>query len=145
MHKPARPGPGAQFAGGQAYGGPRMDHHVREAEATWVKIGYLGAIILAPLIPVAIYLTWMRRSAFVRYHAATALNLSLTAILYELCCLILGGLLLLDSFTVALAVAIPLGFAVWVCMLRYLIAGIDAAGRGERHDVPGWICAQLAR
>ena len=34
-----------------------------------------------------------------------ALNLSLTGILYALCCLILWGLLFLDSLTVALALA----------------------------------------
>ena len=51
--------------------------------------GYLGAIFLGPVIPLAVYLLRSRRSAFMRYHAAAAVNLSLTAALYGLCCLIL--------------------------------------------------------
>ena len=73
--------------------------------------GYLGAIVLGPVIPLAVYAARSRRSPFLRYHAATAVNLSLTATLYGLCCLILGGLLALDSITVALIVALPVGLA----------------------------------
>jgi len=105
--------------------------------------GYLGAIFLGPVIPLAVYLLRSRRSPFMRYHAATALNLSLTAALYGLCCLILGGLLLLDSVTAALIVAIPVGLVIWVSALRYLIRGAIAANRGERADAPDWICAHI--
>jgi len=105
--------------------------------------GYLGAIFLGPVIPLAVYLLRSRRSPFMRYHAATALNLSLTAALYGLCCLILGGLLLLDSVTAALIVAIPVGLVIWVSALRYLIRGAIAANRGERSDAPNWICAHI--
>src|SRR3984893_18384140 len=102
--------------------------------------GYLGAIFLGPVIPLAVYLLRSRRSPFMRYHAATAVNLSLTATLYGLCCLILGGLLLLDSIAVALIVVLPIGLVVWVSMLRYLIRGVVAANRGERYEVPSSIC-----
>jgi uncharacterized Tic20 family protein len=105
--------------------------------------GYLGAIVLGPLIPLAIYAARSRRSAFLRYHAATAVNLSLTATLYGLCCLILGGLLALDSITVALVVALPVGLVIWASMLRYLIRGAISANRGERGEVPDWICARI--
>ena len=105
--------------------------------------GYLGAIVLGPVIPLAVYAARSRRSPFLRYHAATAVNLSLTATLYGLCCLILGGLLLLDSVTVALIITIPVGLVIWVSMLRYLIRGVIAANRGERCEVPDWICARI--
>ena len=105
--------------------------------------GYLGAIFLGPVIPLAVYLLRSRRSPFMRYHAATALNLSLTAALYGLCCLILGGLLLLDSVTAALMVAIPVGLVIWASMLRYLIRGVISANRGERREMPDWICAHI--
>ncbi len=78
-----------------------------------------------------------------RYHAATAVNLSLTAALYGLCCLILGGLLALDSVTVALVVALPVGLVIWASMLRYLIRGVISANRGERCEMPDWICAHI--
>jgi len=138
--KPARPGP--RIAGSHP-GGPWIP--VPEAEAKSAAFGYLGAIFSGPVIPLAVYVTRRRRSPFLRFHTATALNLSLTGMLYALCCLILCGLLLLDSLTVALAVAIPIAFGLWLSVLKYLIRGIGAANRGERYEVPGWICAQIAK
>jgi len=105
--------------------------------------GYLGAIVLGPVIPLVIYAVRSRRSPFIRYHAATAANLALTATLYGLCCLILGGLLALDSITVALVVALPFGLVIWASMLRYLIRGAISASRGERGEMPDWICAHI--
>ncbi len=116
---------------------------VRDGDVTSATFGYLGAIVLGPVIPLAVYAARSRRSPFMRYHAATAVNLSLTAALYGLCCLILGGLLLLDSITVALVVALPVGLMVWASMLRYLIRGVISANRGERCEMPGWICAHI--
>ena len=116
---------------------------VRDGDMTSATFGYLGAIFLGPVIPLVVYALRARRSPFMRYHAATAVNLSLTGALYALCCLILAGLLLLDSVTVALVVALPVGFVIWVSMLRYLIRGVIAANRGERHEVPDWICAHI--
>ena len=105
--------------------------------------GYLGAIVLGPVIPLVVYAVRSRRSPFMRYHAATAVNLSVTAALYGLCCLILGGLLALDSVTVALALALPVGLVIWASMLRYLIRGVIWANRGERGEMPDWICAHI--
>jgi len=116
---------------------------VRDGDVTSATFGYLGAIFLGPVIPLAVYAIRSRRSPFLRYHAVTAVNLSLTAALYGLCCLILGGLLLLDSVTVALIVALPVGLVIWVSTLRYLIRGAIAANRGERSEVPDWICAHI--
>ena len=124
-----------------AYEGGR----VRDGEVTSATFGYLGAIVLGPVIPLTVYAFRARRSPFLRYHAATAVNLSLTGLLYGLCCVILGGLLLLDSLAVALIVVLPVGFVIWVSMLRHLIRGVSAANRGEQYEAPGWICARLVR
>ena len=113
------------------------------SDAMPATFGYLGAIFLGPVIPLAVYVLRSRRSTFMRYHAATAVNLSLTVTLYGLCCLILGGLLLLDSTTVALIVVIPVGLAIWASALWYLIRGAIAANRGERSEAPDWICAHI--
>ena len=107
--------------------------------------GYLGAIFLGPVIPLAVYALRSRRSPFMRYHAAAAVNLSLTAALYGLSCLILGGLLLLDSVTVALIVTLPVALVIWMATLSYLIRGAVAANRGERSEAPNWICAHIVR
>jgi len=114
-----------------------------DGDVTFATFGYLGAIVLGPVIPLILYAARSRRSPFMRYHVATAVNLSLTAALYGLCCLILGGLLALDSITVALVVALPVGLVIWGSMLRYLIRGAISANRGERCEVPDWICARI--
>jgi len=121
----------------------RDPERVMDGDVTSATLGYLGAIVLGPVIPLVVYALRARRSPFMRYHAATAVNLSLTGLLYALCCLILGGLLLLDSITVALVVVLSVGFVIWVSMLRYLIRGVIAANRGERYEVPSWICARI--
>jgi uncharacterized Tic20 family protein len=111
-----------------------------------VTIGYLGAIVLGPLVPLVVYVLGGRRSPFLRYHTATALNLSLTGLLYVVCCFIVAGLLLLDSLTVALVVAGTAALVLWLVMVRYLVRGVAAANRGELGEVvPGWICARIAR
>jgi uncharacterized Tic20 family protein len=115
----------------------------RDGDVTSATFGYLGAIVLGPVIPLILYAARSRRSPFMRYHAATAVNLSLTAALYGLCCLILGGLLALDSITVALVVALPVGLVIWASMLRYLIRGAISANRGEGCEIPDWICARI--
>ena len=129
----------------QPGGGPGLAPRIALAEARPAMLGYLTAIFLGPPIPLVLYLTGRQKSPFRRFHAATAFNLSFTGLLYALCCLILCGLLLLDSLTVALVVTIPLALGIWVAVLKYLIRGIGAANRGERYEVPGWICAQIAK
>jgi uncharacterized Tic20 family protein len=136
--------PGGGPSGGPG-GGPSLRPRIPLSEAKPAMLGYLAAIFLGPLIPLVMYLIGRRRSAFRRFHAATALNLSLTGLLYALCCLILAGLLLLDSATVALVVAIPVALVIWLTVLKYLIRGIGAANRGERYEVPAWICAQIVK
>ena len=126
-------------------GGPSLAPRIPLAEAKPAMFGYLAAIFLGPLIPLVLYLIGRRRSSFRRFHAATALNLSLTGLLYALCCLILCGMLLLDSLTVALVVTIPIALVIWLSVLKYLIRGIGAANRGERYEVPAWICARIAK
>jgi hypothetical protein len=115
----------------------------RDADATWAMLGYLGAIFLGPLIPLAIF--WLRRnkSQFMRYHSARAVNLSVTVLLYVVCCAILGAMLALDSVALSLVVALLLVFLLWLVMLKYLIRGVSAAQRGEPYEVPGWICATV--
>jgi uncharacterized Tic20 family protein len=112
---------------------------------TWATSGYLGAVFLGPVVPLFVYLTRGSKSPFLRYHAAMAANLSLTGILYGLCCLIIGGLLVLDSVAAALIIALPLVLLVWLLLLRNLIRGVTAASRGEELEVPPWLCARMIK
>jgi hypothetical protein len=124
---------------------PGVGRPVWDAEVNLAVLGYLGAVFTGPVIPLGVYLIGRRMSPFTRHHAAMALNLALTGLLYAVCCLIFGAVLLLDSRTVALVVAIPIAVVLWAYTLRYLFSGMDAARYGAQDTVPAWICARLVR
>jgi uncharacterized protein len=106
-------------------------------------LSYLGVPFLGPVIPLAIYLIRKRASAFVRYHSAQALNLSITALLYTICILILGTMLALDSIVFALIVGVALAVALWLATLIYVILAGSRANRGSYYRIPGWLCATM--
>jgi uncharacterized protein len=106
-------------------------------------LSYLGVPFLGPVIPLAIYLIEKRASAFVRYHSAQALNLSITALLYTICILILGTMLALDSIVFALIVGVALAVALWLATLVYVILAGSRANRGSYYRIPGWLCATM--
>jgi uncharacterized Tic20 family protein len=140
--KPARPEIGPWAAGRRPADAwiPTSDGEARTA-----MFAYLAAIISGPLIPLVVYLAARRGSWYLRVHTATALNLALTGLLYLICCTILGGLLALDSLTVALVVAGAIASFLWVMLVGHLIRGSSAANRGEPYTVAAWLCAQLAK
>lgn len=129
----------AQYWQSRAKSAPARD----PADATWAMLAYLGAVFLGPLIPLAVFGIRRHKSSFMHYHAARAVNISVTATLYLFCCAILGGMLALDTVTAALVVALPLVFVLWLVLLKYLLRGVIAAQRGEPFDVPGWLCATI--
>lgn len=106
-------------------------------------VGYLGVIFLGPVIPLVLYAVSARRSPFLRQHAAAAVNLSVTCLLYALCCVIVGGLLALDIVLLGLVIGALLGLALWLTMLRYVIRGVGAVKRGEQDKIPGWLSATV--
>jgi uncharacterized Tic20 family protein len=108
-------------------------------------LAYLGMIFFLFLPPLIIYLATMRRSPFVRRHAAQALNLWITAFLYTVSCVIVGSLLALDTVGTGLAVGIPLACLVWVSAAVYAVAGAVSASRGGLRELPGWICSPMVR
>jgi uncharacterized Tic20 family protein len=106
---------------------------------------YLSVPFLGFVVPLIIYLLKRRRSSFARGHAAQALNLSITALLYTFCVLIVGMILALDTISVALLIGVPLVAVLWVTTLVYVVRAGAAAGRGGYFRIPAWICATLAR
>ncbi len=106
---------------------------------------YLSVPFLGFLLPLVIYVLKGRRSSFARGHAAQALNLSITALLYTFCVLIVGTILALDTISVALLISVPLVAALWVATLCYVVRAGAAASRGGYFRIPAWICATIAR
>src|ERR1019366_5031246 len=143
-------GPGADAdaaaARGEAGAGRAAgdDMTVDEAAQRWAMLGYLGWPFLSFLPALAVYLC-MQRSPFVRRHAAQALNLSITVLLYDFSALIFGGLMSLDSVRVALLIVTPMVAGLWLAGLVYIVLAAISAGRGEYRAIPGWLCAAILR
>jgi len=116
---------------------------VRASEVTAATFGYLGVLVLGPVIPLLVYAARARTSPFLRYHAGAAVNLSVSCLLYALCCAIFGALLALDNVVVGLVLGLLPGLAIWLTMLRYLLRGVSAANHGEQNEIPSWICARI--
>jgi uncharacterized protein len=131
-----RAGPGGEPAGPPA--ADLNDHRL-------AMLSYLGVPFLGPVIPLVIYLIKKRASAFVRYHSAQALNLSITALLYTVCILILGTMLSLDSIVFAVIVGVTLAVVLWLATLAYVILAGSRANRGGYYRIPGWLCATMVR
>jgi len=108
-------------------------------------LSYLGVPFLGPLVPLVTYLVKRHTSGFVRYHAVRALNLSISALLYTFCVLILGAMLALDSLVFALVISVPLTAALWLAVLGYVIRAASSANRGDSYQIPAWICATIVR
>ena len=108
-------------------------------------LAYLTVPFFGFLVPLAIYLPAMRRSRWLRAHAAQAVNVWLTGILYDLCALIIGAVLILDSPRVALAVVVPLVIVLWLTTLVFLVRAAARAGRGETYAFPRWLCTPMVR
>ena len=106
-------------------------------------LAYLGVPFLGPVFPLGLYLVKRHASAYVRGHSVQALNLSITALLYTICVLIVGGMLALDSLNVAFAVAVPLAAVLWLATLAYVIRAGAQANRGGYYRLPSWICATV--
>ncbi len=118
--------------------------HPWEVSELLLAIGYLGAICLGPLPPLAVFAA-SRRDPFARRHAVQALNAALTWLLYLVCAVIAGGVLAMVSLTVALAIMIPVTVAGWLVMAMLLVRAAAAAIRGGFRELPGWACATLVR
>lgn len=126
---PQQPGAGADA--GQGYGprGPSDDH-------LWALLSYLLTFVAGFLAPLIVYLVKMNESRYVRYHAAQALNMSITGFIYGLVAFFVALIAAIATKGWGLALIIPLFIAYAVANLVYFILAAIAANRGEYYRVP---------
>jgi uncharacterized Tic20 family protein len=128
-----------------AAAGRRDAGHPQPEEERLAMLGYLGVPFLGPVLPLAVYLARNRSSGFIRYHAAQALSLWITALLYTVCVLVLGAMLALDSLNLALVIAVPLAALLWLAILGFVVRAASRAYRGSYYRIPSWLCATIVR
>jgi uncharacterized Tic20 family protein len=135
-------------AGDQERAASRHSRRARglsDGDEAWAMLGYLGVPFISILAPLTVYLARSRRSPFVRQQATQALNFAITMLLYNLCVLIMAGILALDEVGIALAVAGPVALGLWLAALYFLARAAIKASTGEFYAIPSWICATFAR
>jgi hypothetical protein len=131
--------------GSAAHDSAAHDSAALDGDEAWAMLGYLAVPFVSILAPLTVYLTRARRSPYVRQHAVQALNLSITLVLYNLCALILAGIMAADNVGAALLVAGPAALAIWLAALYFLTRAAISASRGQFYALPRWICATLTR
>jgi uncharacterized Tic20 family protein len=149
VHPGGPPAAGADVlrsAAGRAPGETAETARATGSEGTrWAMLAYLTVPFFGFLMPLAVYLTSLRGSSWVRAHAAQAINVWLTGVLYDLSAAIIGSMLVLDSPRVALTVVLPMVAALWLATLVFLMHAATAASRGETYIFPRWLCAPMVR
>jgi uncharacterized Tic20 family protein len=138
------PGTGRPHAGRASAAGTGQPP-ASPADARLAMLSYLTVPFFGFLVPAAVYLMALRRSQWLRAHAAQALNVWITAFLYDLSAAIMGAMLALDSPSVALAVLLPVVAALWLVTVGFLIRAATRAGEGEQCAFPAWICSPVVR
>lgn len=108
-------------------------------------LGYLGVIFFTFLPALVIYLGKGRSEPYLRYHSAQAVNVSVTVLLFDVCAFIVGAMLALDAVAVSLSIVLPLVTLLWLVVLGYVLRAAFATVRGERYDLPRWLCLDLLR
>jgi uncharacterized Tic20 family protein len=141
---PAYPQPGYQAVPGVPGPGPAGYYGPpsQSDDRTWAMLGYLLTFVGGFIAPLIVYLVKKDQSAFVRHHAAQALNLAITSAIYSIGLLVLAIIAGAVSHGLGLLLVVlyvPLGIAFTV----YLIMAAVAANRFELYRVPGWACLPL--
>jgi uncharacterized Tic20 family protein len=143
--QPSMPGfppgpPGYGQAGPQGYGprGPADDQ-------MWSLLAYLLGFVASILAPLIIFLVKMNESRYVRYHAAQALNMGITAVIYAFGALFVALALAVGTHGYGLLILIPVYLVLGIAHLVYLILAAIGAHRGELYRVPAVLCFRMIR
>ena len=113
--------------------------------ARWAMLGYLTVPLFGFVVPLLVYLRSLRGPSWSRAHAAQALNVWITAVLYGLSAVIMGAMLALDSPRIALIVFGSLVAGLWLVMLTYLVRAATTASQGLPYTIPRWLCSPIVR
>jgi uncharacterized Tic20 family protein len=122
------------------YGQPTGD------ETTMALFCYVGALLGGFLVPLILYLIKKNESRFVRFHAAQALNYTLTQMILLFGLLVPLGVLAIVTQQPAFLAPVAV---VWVYEIIapyvWMILGAIRSNRGEWYTLPKWTCFRMIR
>ena len=108
-------------------------------------LSYILALVASIIAPLVIYLVKMNGSRYVRFHAAQALNMGITAFIESIAILIVGILLAVATHGLGILLMVLAFLALGIAHLVYLILGAVRAYHGEPFRVPTIICFRMVR
>jgi uncharacterized Tic20 family protein len=114
-------------------------------DQNWAMLSYILALFASIIAPLVIYLVKMNDSRYVRFHAAQALNLGITAIIESIAILIVGILLAVATHGFGILLMVLAFLALGIAHLVYLILGAVRAHQGQMFRVPTIICFRMVR
>jgi len=145
-----QPGYSQQSYGQQSYGQQGYDpqgYGPRGAsdDRTWALLSYVLALVASVIAPLVIYLVKMNESRFVRFHAAQALNMGITAFIESVAIFIVGIFLAVITHGFGILLMVLAFLALGIAHLVYLIIGAVKSNQGELFRVPTIICFRMVR
>jgi uncharacterized Tic20 family protein len=143
-------GYGQQGYGQQGYGQQGYDpqgYGPRGAsdDRTWALLSYILALVASVIAPLVIYLVNMNESRFVRFHAAQALNMGITAFIEAVAIFILAIFLAVITHGFGVLLAALAFVALAIAHLVYLIIAAVKSNQGQLFRVPTIICFRMVR
>ena len=131
---------GPQGYNPQGYGprGPSDDH-------TWALLSYVLALVASIIAPLVIYLVKMNESRYVRFHAAQALNMGITAVIESIAIVIVGFFLAVVTHGFGILLIFVAFLALGIAHLVYLILGAVRSNQGQLFRVPTIICFRMIK
>jgi uncharacterized Tic20 family protein len=114
-------------------------------DQTWAMLSYILALVASVIAPLVIYLVKMNESRYVRFHAAQALNMGITAFIESIAIFIVGILLAVATHGFGILLMVLAFLALGIAHLVYLILGAVRAYQGEPFRVPTIICFRMVR
>jgi uncharacterized protein len=136
---------GPQGYGPQGYGPQDYGPRGASDDRTWALLSYVLALVASIIAPLVIYLVKMNESRYVRFHAAQALNMGITAIIESVAIFIVGIILAVVLHGFGFLLMVLAFLALGIAHLVYLILGAVRSNQGQLFRVPTIICFRMVK
>jgi uncharacterized Tic20 family protein len=114
-------------------------------DQTWAMLSYILALVASIIAPLVIYLVKLNESRYVRFHAAQALNMGITAFIESIAIFIVGILLAVATHGFGILLMLLAFLALGIAHLVYLILAAVRAYQGQPFRVPTIICFRMVK
>jgi uncharacterized Tic20 family protein len=116
-------------------------------ERTWAMMSHLapfaGSVLGLPVLgPLAVYLVYKDRSAFVRRHAAASLNFQIVLLVVTVVGFAGSIPLMVVTFGLAIFAVVLAAIVLWVAAFVLQVVAAVAANRGQDYQyplTPSWV------